>query len=140
MTSTTQHQAARWVWSEALSATSQAGNSTCFRRLVCLLSALCPAAAALLWAATVPLQLGYTLRSGTSCVCVCTHTATHCVLVMVQLVSLGVGGVVLVDWSKTGAFITTAQRPGKGPDGQQAKNVKVCTHTIGPASPFAVCG
>lgn len=42
-----------------------------------------------------------------------------------QIASLPVAGVTLIDWSRTGAFITTAQRPGKGPDGQQAKNVKV---------------
>jgi len=51
-----------------------------------------------------------------------------CVLSSVlQLSSLAVAGVLLVNWSRTGAFITTAQRPGKGPDGQQAKNIKVQT-------------
>jgi hypothetical protein len=44
---------------------------------------------------------------------------------VLQLLSLGVPGVVLLDWSKTGAFITTAQRPSKGEDGQPAKNIKV---------------
>eukprot|EP00879_Flechtneria_rotunda_P022706 GHRR01023981.1.p1 GENE.GHRR01023981.1~~GHRR01023981.1.p1 ORF type:complete len:618 (+),score=248.82 GHRR01023981.1:243-2096(+) len=38
---------------------------------------------------------------------------------------LQVNGTVLVDWSKTGAYITTAQRPSKGEDGQPAKNIKV---------------
>jgi len=37
-----------------------------------------------------------------------------------------VPGVVLLDWSKTGAFLTTAQRPSKQEDGQPAKNIKVC--------------
>jgi hypothetical protein len=44
---------------------------------------------------------------------------------LLQTASLPVAGVILIDWSRTGAFITTAQRPGKGPDGQQAKNIKV---------------
>lgn len=36
-------------------------------------------------------------------------------------------GVVLLDWSKTGAYLTTAQRPSKGEDGQPAKNIKART-------------
>jgi hypothetical protein len=44
---------------------------------------------------------------------------------MLQLLSLAVPGVVLLDWSKTGGFITTAQRPSKQEDGQPAKNIKV---------------
>jgi hypothetical protein len=44
---------------------------------------------------------------------------------MLQLLSLAVPGVLLLDWSKTGAFITTAQRPIKQEDGQHAKNIKV---------------
>eukprot|EP00775_Hariotina_reticulata_P012065 gene12064-12206_t len=42
-----------------------------------------------------------------------------------QLLSCAVSGVVLLDWSKTGAFLVTAQRPSKGEDGQPAKNIKV---------------
>ncbi|WIA28435.1 hypothetical protein OEZ86_010979 [Tetradesmus obliquus] len=41
-----------------------------------------------------------------------------------KLLSLAVPGVVLLDWSKTGAFLTTAQRPSKQEDGQPAKNIK----------------
>jgi hypothetical protein len=44
---------------------------------------------------------------------------------MLQLLSVAVPGVVLLDWSKTGAFLTTAQRPSKQEDGQPAKNIKV---------------
>jgi hypothetical protein len=51
---------------------------------------------------------------------------------ILQIASLPVAGVILIDWSRTGAFITTAQRPGKGPDGQQAKNIKV-RHTAAPS-------
>lgn len=46
-------------------------------------------------------------------------------LLLPQLASLAAAGAILIDWSRTGAFITTAERPGKGPDGQQAKNIKV---------------
>jgi hypothetical protein len=45
--------------------------------------------------------------------------------VSLQLASLAAAGVLLVDWSRTGSFITTAVRPGKGPDGQPVKNIKV---------------
>ncbi|KAF6264398.1 eukaryotic translation initiation factor eIF2A-domain-containing protein [Scenedesmus sp. NREL 46B-D3] len=41
-----------------------------------------------------------------------------------KLLSLAVPGVVLLDWSSTGAYITTAQRPSKQEDGQPAKNIK----------------
>eukprot|EP00878_Enallax_costatus_P018803 GHUV01019817.1.p1 GENE.GHUV01019817.1~~GHUV01019817.1.p1 ORF type:complete len:612 (+),score=207.58 GHUV01019817.1:53-1888(+) len=42
-----------------------------------------------------------------------------------KLLSLDVAGAFLLDWSKTGAFLTTAQKPSKGADGQPAKNIKV---------------
>lgn len=50
---------------------------------------------------------------------------------MLQLATLPVPGVVLVDWSRTGTYLTTAQRPGKGADGQAAKNIKVRALAIG---------
>lgn len=74
----------------------------------------------------------------TWCWCTLTCLSDHadpgvlccCMTLLLQLASLSVSGVILVDWSRTGSFITTAQRPGKGPDGQQAKNIKVCCITV----------
>jgi hypothetical protein len=74
--------------------------------------------------------------------CVAAHhlTPPDCLptpLPCLQLASLPVAGVILMDWSRTGAYITTAQRPGKGPDGQQAKNIKVRAESV--TTPVPCC-